>query len=183
MKKTKKKTGLKLLNIAILICLIILAICFVGCDTENEDIEESSWSIYLEENIDKLVTLITIVSGVFGGVVLSVYKVIKCIREVKLELTEVDSHKQSFDSATKVLEDNRKLYSETLDQVTLMKNVIEEAVEKITSLKTSVVEATEKERKALYLALTNNGELVKKGVAREIGFILEDKDEEKQGNN
>lgn len=178
--KTYKRGLSRLLLITVIVgLLLIFTIPLVGCDDATDDVEESAWSLYLEENIDKLITLLTVISGVFGGVILSIYKIVKCIKEVKSGLSEVDTHKQSFDDATKVLDDNKKLYSDTLEQVSAMKTIIEDAVDKITSLKANLDESKQKEIKALYLALTNNGELVKKGVAREIGLLLEEDNEEK----
>lgn len=174
-----EKSYRRKIELYIIMALIMLMCCLSLCGCKNGEDEESAWSEYLSENIDKLITLVSVISGVFGGVALSIYKVVKCIKELKESLSNVEEHKQSLDKITLLTTEQREVYLKALERVDEVKAVIEKTAEEIVTLKENIEASNEKETKALYLALTNNGELVKKGVAREIGLLLEGNDEKR----
>lgn len=165
----------KFIIVLLVVLLLVLSLTLCGC--EEETIEESSWSRFLSENLDKLITLITVLSGVFGGVVLSVFKIVKGIKEVRAGIADVEECKSSFIKANEDIDSQQERYIDTLKKLSEVITAVQSASDRINQLMDTFDDSKKKELKALQLALTNNGELIKKGIASEIGLLLENENE------
>lgn len=163
--------------IIVLLVVLVLALSLTLCGCEEETTEESSWSRFLSGNLDKLITLITVLSGVLGGVFLSVFKIVKGVKEVRIGLTDVEECKNTLLKANEETDSQKERYVNTLEKLSEVITVIECASDRINQLMDTFDESKKRELKALQLALTNNGELIKKGIASEIGLLLENENE------
>lgn len=163
--------------IIVLLVVILLALSLSLCGCEEETIEESSWSRFLSDNIDKLITLVTVLSGVFGGVFLSVFKIVKGVKEIRMGITDVEEYKKTLVKANEDIDVQKERYTYTLEKLGEVITAIQSASDGINQLMDTFDESKKRELKALQLALTNNGELIKKGIASEIGLLLESENE------
>jgi|GEM_PF-4030328 len=161
----------KILIIFFVFVLIIATLSFPIAFAEDGR-EESETSKYFREVwLEKLITALTVFIGVISALAVSAYKIFKVLKESKTALSSLSQKEVDLNS---VIEETQEAKKKAIELYERCENLIFDNQRFIDQeIKRSEDFSKELEiiKKILYLYVTNNSEMVKKGYARNVAEI------------
>ncbi|MBQ7653397.1 MAG: hypothetical protein IJS93_03400 [Clostridia bacterium] len=147
----------------LLFTLMILILACVACSTAYAE-EENMTEYFKDVWLDKLVNFLSVAAGVICSVSALLYKASKATKSAENTLVELKDKEVNLAVIIKELEKTRSQNAELNDICS------ELLATKICDDEKRDVEV-EKIKRMLFILATNNGELVKKGYAKEIAEV------------